>query len=153
MNAKIDFLKLVFPQMLHSLDPEAKGAWGKLNAQQMVEHLTESLYIANGKLYQKPELTPEQTEKVRSFFLSDKPFRENTTNHLLPDVPPPARNPSMVDSIAEFDKELDLFFAEFEGDDTRQTLNPFAGPFGFKEWVQLLHKHFVHHAKQFGLME
>ena len=112
MNAKIDFLKLVFPQMLHSLDPDAKGAWGKMNAQQMVEHLTESLYIANGKLYQKAELTPEQTEKVRSFFLSDKPFRENTTNHLLPDVPPPARNASMVDSITEFDKELDLFFAE-----------------------------------------
>ena len=96
-------------------------------------------------------MTPEQTEKVRSFFLGEKPFRENTTNHLLPDIPPPCTNATMEESIKEMEQELNEFFASFENNPQHKTVNPFAGEFNYEEWVQLLHKHFVHHLGQFGL--
>ena|ERR1051326_8739608 len=151
MQEKILYMKN-FSAQLRSLDPAAKGKWGKMNAQQMVEHLTDSTRVATGKEYQKKELTEEQTEKARKFFLSDKPFRENTTNHLLPVEPYAIRNSSMENAIKEFDDEVKEFFSLFN-DLARTTINPFAGEFNFEQWVQLLHKHFQHHARQFGLSE
>lgn len=139
-----------FPGLLRSLEPAAKGKWGKMNAQQMVEHLTDSMRVATGKEYQKRELNDELTEKARKFFLSDKPFRENTTNHLLPVEPNPIRNTTMENAVEEFEAELSEFFTMFQRP-MRTTMNPFAGEFNYEQWVQLLHKHFQHHARQFGL--
>ena len=139
-----------FPEALRALDPTMMGKWGKMNAQQMVEHLTYSTSVATGKIHQKKELTPELTEKARNFFLSDKPFRENTTNHLLPLTPYPTRNASMENAIREFETELNEFFSMFENS-KRTTINPLAGEFNYEQWVHLLDKHFHHHAKQFGL--
>jgi hypothetical protein len=152
MNEKEQFLKNGFRELALRLDPEARGSWGKMNAQQMIEHLVDNLKVTNGKKNQKAELTPEQTAKVRSFFLSDKNFRENTTNHLLPDIPHPWEYPSMKSAIEALDKELEEFFTSFGNDPSRKTINPFAGEFGYEEWLHLLHKHFMHHARQFGLV-
>ena len=149
MSDKVAYLKS-FPSMLRGLDPMAMGKWGKMNAQQMVEHLTYSTSVATGKVHQNKELTPELTEKARKFFLSDKDFRENTTNHLLPVEPYKVRNPSMEDAVNEFETELNAFFSIFQNSQ-RTTINPFAGEFNFEQWVHLLHKHFHHHARQFGL--
>lgn len=141
-----------FHSQLRTLNPTAKGKWGKMNAQQMVEHLTDSVRVATGKEFQKKELNEEQTEKARNFFLSDKPFRENTINHLLPSDPPPVRNSSMKNAVKEFEAELNEFFFKFQ-DPSYVTINPFAGEFNFEQWVHLLHKHFQHHARQFGLSD
>ena len=151
MNSKVAYIKN-FPNQLRKLEPLVKGKWGKMNAQQMVEHLTDSTQVATGKQYQKKELNEEQTEKARKFFLSDKPFRENTTNHLLPVEPYPVRNSSMENAIIEFENELKEFFSMFENS-SRTTINPFAGEFNYEQWVHLLHKHFQHHARQFGLSD
>ena len=151
MTGKISYIKKI-SKALRALEPTAKGKWGKMNAQQMVEHLTDSIRVATGKEFQNKELTPEQTEKVRSFFLSDKPFRENTANNLLPVEPNPVRNSSMENAIREFEEELNEFFSMFENS-SRTTINPFAGEFNYEQWVHLLHKHFQHHARQFGLVD
>jgi len=150
---KINFLKKDFPEMLRKLSAEQKGNWGKMNAQQMVEHITDTLRVTNGKKFQKKELTPEQTEKARSFFLSDKPFRENTTNHLLPEIPYACTNSNITEAIKEMEAELGEFFSKFENNTNQKSVNPFAGEFNFDEWVHLLHKHFLHHAKQFSLID
>lgn len=151
MQGKILYIKNL-PARLRTLNPLAKGKWGKMNAQQMVEHLTDSVRVATGKQFQKKELNDEQTEKARQFFLSDKPFRENTLNHLLPAEPSPVRNSSMEDAVQELETELNEFFCMFR-DTSCVTINPFAGEFNFEQWVHLLHKHFQHHARQFGLSD
>ena len=46
---KLNFLKTEFPKLLRNLNPEAKGEWGVLNGQQMVEHMAESISYATGK--------------------------------------------------------------------------------------------------------
>jgi hypothetical protein len=85
--------------------------------------------------------------------MSDKPFKENTPNQLLPDVPVPFKHVSMKDAIAELQKEIDHFFSVYENNSGLRNINPFFGNLNFEEQVQLLHKHATHHAKQFGLVE
>jgi hypothetical protein len=48
-SEKLFFIIHKVPELLQSLDSENTGNWGTLNAQQMVEHLSDSVRIANGK--------------------------------------------------------------------------------------------------------
>ena len=150
---KKKFLKEDFTKLLSSLQSDAKGKWGKMNAQQMVEHMSDYLRIANGKTRQSSLLTPEQVQRSYSFLMTEKPFRENTPNQLLPDIPPPLKRTSMKEAIAELQKEIDDFFKVFSGNDVLRFSTPFFGDLNFEEQVQLLHKHATHHARQFGLVE
>lgn len=147
---KLDFLLHQFPTQLRQIDADAKGNWGLLNGQQMVEHFILAVKSASGKLPQ-PLLTPaEQLDKLRSFLYSDKPFKENTKNPLLGD-PLPKHYPSMEEAIAKLEKELNYFAETFRQNPSLTTINPFFGELDFAGNVQLLHKHAVHHLRQFGI--
>ncbi len=150
---KIEFLTKTFPEFLHHLKPNAKGKWGKMNAQQMVEHMSESVKIANGTIPKNIITSPEHLEKARAFMLSDKPFRENTKNVELPDEPFPVNHHNMDAAIEELKYELHVFFTTFEGNEEKTITNPIFGELNFMEWLHLLHKHAVHHAQQFGYSE
>jgi hypothetical protein len=150
---KVDFLKNGFVSLVKDLDPETKPQWGVMNAQQMVEHMSDSVRIANGKI-RKKILTPEdQLFGYKNFMMSEKPFKPNTKNIELPSTALPVKNPAMQAAIEELQKEIDDFFKFFENDKEQKVTNPFFGDLNFEEWVQLLHKHAVHHAKQFALIE
>lgn len=151
MQNKISYIKN-FPETLRVLEPDEMGKWGKMNAQHMVEHMSEAFRLASGKHESKPVLTPEQTQKSYAFMMSEFPFKENTPNKLLPDNPVPYRNTSMKDAIAELQKEIDHFFSVYAGNSELRKVNPFFGNLNFEEQVQLLHKHATHHARQFGLV-
>ena len=89
---------------------------------------------------------------MRDFVMSDKPFRENTPNPLMPEVPAPVRNPSVEEAIKELKNEMDYFFTVFNKNNLRVTRNPFYGDLNYEQNVQLLHKHALHHLKQFGVV-
>ena len=59
---KLTFLKTEFPKLLRTLSSEAKGEWGVLNGQQMVEHMADSISYATGNnnqtLHTASELLP-----------------------------------------------------------------------------------------------
>lgn len=151
--AKINFLTVEFPQMVATLNADAKGKWGVMNAQQMVEHMSYSIRIANGTIPKTILTPPESLEKSKSFMMSDKPFRENTKNIELPETALPLTQPDMANAIEEYKYELHEFFLTFEGNTKRTITNPFFGELNFEEWLHLLDKHARHHAKQFELME
>ena len=149
---KTDFIRVGFNGLASSLDPASKGKWGVMNAQQMIEHLAEYVRIASGKETVKALLTPEQIIKAHAFMMSEKPFRENTPNKLMSDVPPTWRNSSMELALAELANEIADFFSIYEKDPGLLVQNPFFGVLSYNEQVHLLHKHFAHHARQFGLV-
>lgn len=149
---KKKFLKEDLVKLLSSLPSGAKGAWGKMNAQQMVEHMSYSFRLGSGKHVEKLAYSPEITQKSYNFMMTEKPFRENTPNQLLPDVPPPVKNKSMADALAELQLEIDYFFQVYAENAGLRTINPFFGNLNFEEQVQLLHKHATHHARQFNLL-
>ncbi|HEU4473133.1 MAG TPA: hypothetical protein VFR58_18705 [Flavisolibacter sp.] len=151
-NTKIDFLKHRFTALLRKLPSDTRAQWGKMTLQQMIEHFSDSVRISSGKTPFTDIMTPpEHLEKLRAFILSDKPFRENTTNPLMSEVPAPVRTPSVKDAIIELEKELAYFFAVFEKNKLQVTRSPHFGDFNFEQNVHLLHKHARHHLRQFGL--
>ena len=152
MKAKEKFIKEEFTSFLCRLPPEQKGNWGKMNAQQMVEHMSYAFRVASGKHHEKLQYNEEITQKGYNFIMTEKPFRENTPNKLLSDEPPPLKNANMNEAISELQREIDDFFSVYSANAGMRTLNPFFGNLNWEEQVQLLHKHATHHAKQFGLV-
>jgi len=110
MQSKEDFLRSEYIQILGTIDPATPPAWGKMNVQQMIEHMSDSVRNANGK-DPKDCVTPsEQVGRMKEFLMSDKPFRENTPNVQMPDTPLPPRFEDITDSIGELEQELHDFF-------------------------------------------
>jgi hypothetical protein len=153
MNAnKAEFLKNRFIPLLKQIPSDTTPQWGKMTLQQMIEHFSDSVRIASGKtVHTDFVFGPEQLQKNRDFMLSEKPFKENTPNPLMPEVPAPVVNPSTEEAINELQKELDYFFSVFEKNNLQVTRNPFFGDLNYEQNVHLLHKHAMHHLRQFGV--
>lgn len=152
IEEKKDWLENRYPAMLKGIDPQAKPLWGKMNVQQMVEHMSDYLRIANGKDPVNCVTPEEHLDKMRDFLMSEKPFKENTPNSLMSDTPAPHRWENIDDSIGELEQELNDFIDVFEQDKQKVITNPFFGDLNFEEQVQLLHKHATHHLRQFGVV-
>jgi len=150
---KLQFITRKFVPLLQPLSADTMGKWGKMNAQQMVEHVTGFFKVSTEK-YKFPIVTPvEHLPKYKEFLLSDKEFRENTKAPVLPEEPLPLQYATMPEAINDLTKSVDDFFAFFKDDPSKTTLHPAFGELNFNEWVQLHHKHVTHHLKQFGLIE
>ncbi|HEY0679745.1 MAG TPA: hypothetical protein VGD17_15780 [Chitinophagaceae bacterium] len=148
---KLNFLLNEFPQLVRQLDGNAKGNWGLMNAQQMVEHFILSVKNASGK-YKLPAVNEgEVLVKSRAFLFSEKQFRENTKNPLIGDPLPP-HYPSMEAAVAKLQLELNYLAEVFQNNPSLTTHNPIFGELDFEGNVQLLHKHAMHHLRQFGLV-
>jgi hypothetical protein len=148
---KLAFLQNDLIQHLKNIPAGTSPQFGKMTVQQMIEHFSDSVRIASGKTSIQNFVTPpEHLEKMQAFMLSDKPFRENTPNPLLPQIPPPVKHTRIEDALAELKAEIDYFVASFQQSD-RITRNPFFGDLNFEQNIHLLHKHAVHHLKQFGV--
>ena len=151
---KIEFIKNGFLPLLSGMEKEKIGKWGKMNAQQMVEHLTAMFKISSGKLMM-PLVTPEENLlKFKEFLMSEKEFRENTKAPLqiVPEEPLPLRNESMQDAFQVLERSVQEYFTFFNDDAEKKTLHPVFGELNFAEWIQLHHKHVTHHLKQFRLI-
>lgn len=149
---KISFLKNDFISLLKQTSTDTLPAWGKMGLQQMIEHFSDAVRLASGKIAVTQIFTPEENlPKMRDFLMSDKPFRENTPNPLMPETPAPVRNKTIDEALAELKQEIETFFSVFQNNNQQQTRNPFFGDLNFEQNVQLLYKHALHHLRQFGL--
>ncbi len=149
---KLHFLENGFIPLLKDLQGNTKGKWGKMNAQQMTEHLSGFFKVSAGEL-KFPLVTPvEHLPKYMEFLLSDKEFRENTRapGNVVPEEPRPVRNKSMTEALEELQNEMKYFFVLFENNPGMKTTHPVFGDLNFDEWVLLHYKHVQHHLKQFG---
>ena len=152
MTDKQDFLKNQFTSLLKTIPADRKPLWGKMSLQQMVEHFSDTVRIASGKTAISEFVTPaENIGKMQTFMMSDKPFKENTPNPLLPDVPPPVRHHNMEEAIEELQHEIDHLFTRFNEEKEHVTRNPFFGDLDFEQNIHLLYKHALHHLRQFGV--
>lgn len=153
IDQKASFLQNDYTRLLAGIEPGTSPVWGKMNVQQMIEHMGEYIGHAYGKVL-FGVLTPEEhLPKMRAFLLSDKPFRENTPNSLLPDIPPPVRHTSIAVAIEEVQHELKQLEQQFAQDGNKKVINPFFGELDYDMTIHLLHKHAWHHLRQFGVAE
>ena len=153
MEEKEKFIKSGFVSLLSTLHPKAKGQWGVMNAQEMVEHMSYAFRQANGKEKFDLVTAPENVERMQAFVLSEREFKPNTKNLLLPEVAIPAQKASMQESIDELKEEIADFFAYFIKHTDSVLMNPFFGELNYEKQIALLYKHCLHHAKQFDLIK
>lgn len=154
IGQKAYFLRNEYADKLQDLKPGTERKWGKMNAQQMVEHMAEYIGMASGRIKTEKIVTPEEhLEKYRQFLASEKEFRENTPNVLMPETPAPVKHSSLQDAIIDLKQETDHLFKVFEDDCDKKVLNPIFGELDYDMTMQLLYKHAWHHLKQFGITE
>ena len=152
IKQKESFLKTEFIPLLKKLKADDKGKWGVMNAHQMAEHLIDAVKNANGKL-SLPILNEGETlEKYRAFLLSENPMREDTKNPLMPEIPAAVRSANITAAINLLQQELDHFFEVYDQNPHLELNNPFFGKLNYSMQIQLLHKHGMHHLKQFNLV-
>lgn len=149
---KLNFLRDQFPHLLTNLNPNTPPLFGKMNVHQMIEHMTDSIGIASGRIIEPNVQAEEVTAKMKNFMMSDKPFRDNTPNTLMPDTPLTPRHNLIGDSIIELQAEIEAFIQNFKDTPDKKVTNPFFGDLNFEEWTHLLHKHALHHLRQFGIL-
>ena len=153
-TGKLNFISTGFVPRLQDLPADAKGKWGKMNGQQMVEHVSGFFKVSTQKIKFPLVTPPEHLPKYKEFLLSDKEFRENTKapGNVVPDEPRPVRKASMNEALEELQNEIDHFVQFFKDNPGANTGHPVFGELDFEEWVLLHYKHVTHHLKQFGLM-
>jgi oxepin-CoA hydrolase/3-oxo-5,6-dehydrosuberyl-CoA semialdehyde dehydrogenase len=145
------FLKKQFIPIIQKLDFSSPSKWGKMNAQQMVEHVSSFFKVSSGKL-KFPLATPaEHLPKYKEFLMSEKEFRENTKAPVLPEEPLPLQHKTMHEAIMDLEHRVNDFFDYFADNPEKKTMHPAFGELNFEEWIQLHHKHVKHHLKQFGV--
>lgn len=151
MSLKLTFLLEDFPRLLTELNPSTPPAWGQMNVQQMVEHMTDAVLVAAGKIPVKL-LTPEKRlPQMVAFLFSEDPLPQNVKNPLMTEVPAPVRYPDMQTAIAELKRALENFQQVFVENPELEIVNPFFGPLNYEGQIQMLYKHAKHHLKQFGV--
>lgn len=152
---KLDFITTTFPQLIQQANPTTEARWGKMNLQQMIEHVTNFFKVSSNTI-QFPLVSPEEhLPKLKAFLLSDKEFRENTKapEQILPNDPLPLTHVSVVIAIEELEESIKNFITYFEENKSATTVHPVFGALNFEEWILLHYKHLLHHSKQFNLMQ
>lgn len=152
-SEKAEFLRNKFVPLLATIPESRERAWGKMGLQQMIEHMSDAFREGSGKVTRELHTPPEHLSKMQEFLMSEKPFRENTPNKLMPDEPPMPKHKSIEGSLEDLKQEISDFFHVFAKEPSKKITNPFFGDLTYEQWVQLLHKHSLHHLRQFGVEE
>lgn len=148
---KAQFLQSDYLTKLANIAPGTAPKWGKMNPQQMIEHMSDSVRIASGRTPAQLVTEEAMVPRMQAFLESEKPFKENTPNALMSDTPPPVRHANHADAIAELRSELEHFEHTFKANPDMKVMNSFFGELNYEQQVQLLHKHGTHHLRQFGV--
>lgn len=151
---KLDFITKECMPLFNKIPAGSLGKWGKMNGQQMVEHVSAFFYVSTGKLKFDLVTPVEHLPKYKEFLLSDKQFRENTKapGNVIGEDPLPLRYATMDEALEKLSDSIDAFVNWFKEDPEKKTMHPVFGELNFEEWILLHYKHVTHHLRQFGLL-
>ena len=150
---KLHFLTKETMPIFKGLSANAVGNWGKMNGQQMVEHVAAFFLVSTEKIKFALVTPAEHLPKYREFLFSDKEFRENTKapGNVIGEEALPLRYADMDEALEKLFESIAYFEYFFKDDADKKTLHPVFGELNYEEWVLLHYKHVTHHLRQFGL--
>jgi hypothetical protein len=131
-------------ERLRCLRPEARPAWGTLDAPRMLCHVADSLRLALGELPARP---------THSFFSRTLGKALVVNTRLRPPRGKIKTAPEMLTSRpASWDADLAacVQLVERVGAGTARAVHPTFGPLTPAEWGRISWKHLDHHLIQFG---
>jgi oxepin-CoA hydrolase/3-oxo-5,6-dehydrosuberyl-CoA semialdehyde dehydrogenase len=134
---------------LHQLAQGAQPRWGRMNAQQMVEHLVGAVKWSNGKI-KVPLIIPEEKLPIaRKQLLSDMPLPHNFQNPFTDDK---TYLNTLAEALQKLDAEIADFYTYHAAHPDARPVHPVFGPLSREEWERFHTKHFKHHLEQFGVV-
>ncbi len=140
--------------MLDALDRltiSKKPVWGKMTAQEMVEHLSDLLIMSRGLNNFTPNENDETYARRQQFLYSDKEMARNIAIPFRKDIIE-LRHNELELSIDEFTIEWLNFIEYYEENPGATETHPYYGELDFEKWGKLHVKHFKHHFQQFELI-
>ena len=140
--------------MLDALDRltiSKKPVWGKMTAQEMVEHLSDLLIMSRGLNNFTPNENDETFARRQQFLYSDKEMARNIVIPFRKDIIE-LRHNELELSIDEFTIEWLNFIEYYEENPGATETHPYYGELDFEKWGKLHVKHFKHHFQQFELI-
>ena len=154
MQEQLQFLQEQYIPTLKQADVHTQPKWGKMNFQQMVEHVTAFFKVSTQKIKFDLVSPPEHMPKLKEFLMSNKQFRENTKAPLsiIGEEPFPVHYPTVDEAVNKLEKEVKHFFHFYETNAATTAVHPVFGELNYEEWVRLHYKHVTHHLRQFGLL-
>jgi hypothetical protein len=138
--------------ILGKLEPSTHPKWGKMNAQEMIEHLSDVFILAKGEKLFDQVVPDDKVEKAQRFISSEHPMPKNFAINFI-DENSGLRNLNLSDAIEEFNIEWKSFEAYYELNPLKKHLHPNFGELDYDQWRQLHSKHMTHHFEQFGLLK
>ncbi len=137
---------------LINLAADAKPLFGKMNGQQMVEHLSAVTQIANGNWHVDIYVSDEKTTRRKPFLNTDNELQVGFKAPFLSEDPTPLKFDSINKAIDDLIYQVQHFETVFNEDPNRKVVHPFFGELDYEYWKKFQVKHFTHHFKQFGLV-
>lgn len=139
--------------LLRSLTAEQKPTWGLLTPHHMVEHLSGSIRMSNGKVY-LPLLIAEENIPARLEFLySDNAFPKDLKFTAGPAVLKPLKTANLIEAIVLLEQMLTVFDTHYATHPNDKPIHPFFGPLNEVQWLRFHNRHWNHHFEQFGLIK
>jgi len=131
---------------------EPKALWGKMSFQHMIEHLTQSVRISNGKLTVACNTPEEKLPTLKRILMSERPLPKNFINPIIGENLLPLEYSSIVEAISALRVEIDDYKNLLKEKPESIFVNPTFGSLNKEEWEVFHRKHFLHHLSQFGLV-
>lgn len=132
-------------ERLQRLRPEAKAAWGTLDAPRMLCHIADQMRVALGDLPSRPVHTLA-TRTLLKFLVVNTgmpvPRGKIKTAPEMLNTQPTSWNADLATCLA---------LAEQMGRGEANAVHPAFGPLSPEEWGRLSWKHIDHHLVQFGV--
>ena len=138
--------------ILNRLSSSKTPLWGKMNAQEMVEHLSDMLMMSRGTGNFTIDVDAETIARRQQFLLSDKEMAKNIAVPFTKEIIE-LRHDELELALDEFTEEWMNFTEYYENNPSARVIHPYYGALDFNLWLKMHDKHFMHHFKQFGLIE
>ena len=149
----INFLDEDFVRaQLSKLNKNTKPIFGSMNAQQMIEHLSDVTQIANGNWNVDVFVSDTKAARRKPFLETKNELQIGFKASFLAEEPDKLKFSSIEESINDLIKQIEIFTTVFMEDKNRTVVHPFFGELDFEYWKKFQVKHFTHHFKQFNLV-
>lgn len=125
---------------------ESRARWGKMNAEKMLAHMTESLRMAIGEIQPKPRNLPIRYFPLKQLIIYLAPFPKGAPTA-------PELMPSDSRTIEHSKSEIARLLAALaeRRDAASWPDHPAFGKLTTRAWGVLTYRHFDHHLRQFGV--
>jgi hypothetical protein len=147
-------MKSLFDERLHGdllarvnrIAGDMRPKWGKMNAEQMLTHLVESMKLATGELVAPLEKLPIRHAPLRQLIVYWLPWPKSSPTS-------PSLLPANSATIERSKSELARLLADISARKTQKQWpqHPAFGALSRRGWGVLTLRHLEHHLKQFGV--